>query len=111
MYVPGSGRAAIPEDEANTFGVAIVTTAILGWVVHSMRPAGFSGRTQSLEWIRAPDCSPAPRTIFLAATARWMDALWIGNSRLVHSISSHAGRSGLPGRFNLFAVFNSLPFL
>ena len=28
MYVPGSGRAAIPEDEANTFGVAIVTTAI-----------------------------------------------------------------------------------
>jgi hypothetical protein len=65
---------------------------------------GFSGRIRSLEWIGAPDCSPAPRTFFLAAPARRMDALWIGNSRLVHPISPYAGTGGLPARSTLFYI-------
>ena len=73
-----------------------------------MRPVGLSGRTRSLEWMRASDCSPAPRTFFLAPPDRRMDALWIGNSRLVHPISSHAGTGGLPARSHLFNFFGQL---
>src|SRR5580698_1513750 len=73
-----------------------------------MRPRGFGGRTRSLEWTSAPDCSPASRSFFLAAPARRMGAVWTGNGRLVHPISSHAGSSGLPGRFPLFHVFGQL---
>ena len=69
-----------------------------------MRPVGFSGGTRSLEWIRAPDCSPATRTFFLAPPDRGMDALWPGNRRLIHPISSHAGTGGLPARSTLFYV-------
>ena len=37
-----------------------------------------------------------------------MDALWTGNRRLLHPISSHAGTSGLPGRSPLFNVRGQL---
>jgi hypothetical protein len=73
-----------------------------------MRPAGLSERTRSLEWVGAPDCFPAPRTFFLAAPDRRMDALWIGNRGLIHPISPHAGIGGLPDRSPLFNVLGQL---
>src|SRR3984957_2536604 len=73
-----------------------------------MRPAGLCGRTRPLEWIGAPECSPPPRTFVLAAPDRRMDALWIGNRRLIHPVSSHAGSSRLPDRFPLLHVFGQL---
>jgi hypothetical protein len=73
-----------------------------------MRPAGLSGRSRSLEWGGAPDCFPAPRTFFLAAPDRRMDALWVGNCRLIHPVSAHARIGGLPDRFSLLHVFGQL---
>jgi LytS/YehU family sensor histidine kinase len=73
-----------------------------------MRPVGFSQRTRPLNWMRAPDGSPAPRSFFLAPPDRRMDALWRGNRRLLHPISPYAGSSGLPGRFLLFHVLGQL---
>ena len=58
--------------------------------------------------MRAPDCSPAPRTFFLAPPDRRMDALWIGNCRLLHPISPYAGTGGLPARSPLFNVLGQL---
>ena len=71
----------------------------------------FSGRTRPLEWWCVPDRAPAPRTFFLAAPDRRMDALWSGNRRLLHPISSHAGTGGLPTRSRLFHVLSQLPFV
>src|ERR1700722_472569 len=73
-----------------------------------MRPAGLCGRTRPLEWIGAPDCSPPPRTFVLAAPDRGMDALWIGNRRLIHPISPHAGIGGLSDHFSLLDVCGQL---
>jgi hypothetical protein len=73
-----------------------------------LRPTVLGRRTLSLEWTRAPDCSPPPLTLFLAAPDRRMDALWTGDRRLLHPVSPHAGSSGLPGRFPLLDVFGQL---
>jgi hypothetical protein len=73
-----------------------------------MRRAGLCGRTRPLEWMGVRDCSPPPRTFFLAAPDRWMDALWIGYRRLIHPVSPHAGIGGLSDRFSLLNVCGQL---